>query len=206
MLKNNNKIKLKAIEIKEAKTLWIKFIQKTYFPEAFNSTNGTVSKKDYKNQLSIQLHEDGLLHCHGRMIHAELPPDAVYPILLPKRSHFTSLLIKEYHQKLFHSGVSHTLAQLRNEYWIPQGRAEVKKAIHDCGICKRFQGGPFRLPSMSPWPRKKVAQSAPFTYTGLDYFGPLSIQAESSKEKVWVCLYLRHCQSHPYGTGKGYNC
>ena len=37
---------LKAIEIKEAKTLWIKFIQKTYFPKAFNSTNGTVSKKD----------------------------------------------------------------------------------------------------------------------------------------------------------------
>ena len=124
---------LKAIEIKEAKTLWIKSIQKTYFPEAFNSTNGTVSKKDYKNQLGIQLHEDGLLHCHGRMIHAELPPDAVYPILLPKRSHFTSLLIKEYHQKLFHSGVSHTLAQ---------GRAEVEKAIHDCGICKRFPGGP----------------------------------------------------------------
>ena len=109
---------LKAIEIKEAKTLWIKFIQKTYFPEAFNSTNGTVSKKDYKNQLGIQLHEDGLLHCYARMILTELPPDAVYPIRLPKRSHFTSLLIKEYHQKLFHSGVSHTLAQLRNEYWI----------------------------------------------------------------------------------------
>ena len=102
---------LKAIETKEAKILWIKSIQKTYFPEAFNSTNRTVSKKDYKNQLGIQHHEDGLLHCHGRMIHAELPPDAVYPILLPKRSHFTSLLIKEYHQKLFHSGVSHTLAQ-----------------------------------------------------------------------------------------------
>ena len=52
------------------------------------------------------------------MIHAELPPDAVYPILLPKRSHFTSLLIKKYQQKLFHSSVSHSLAQLRNEYLI----------------------------------------------------------------------------------------
>ena len=52
----------------------------------------------------------------------------------------------------------YTLAQLRNEYWIPQGRAEVKKAIHCCGICERFQGGPFKLPSMSPWPRKKVKE------------------------------------------------
>ena len=180
---------LKAIEIMEAKILWFKFVQKTNFPEAFNTTSGTVNKKDYKNQLGIELHDDGLLRCHGRMIHAELPLQAIYPILLPKRSHFSSLLIKEYHQKLFHSGVSHTLAQLRNQYWIPQGRAEVKKAIHGCGVCKRFQGGPFKLPSMSPWPRKKVAKSAPFTYTGLDYFGPLYIQAGSSKKKVWVCLF-----------------
>ena len=180
---------LKAIEIMEAKILWIKFVQKTNFPEAFNTTSGTVNKKDYKNQLGIQLHDDGLLRCHGRMIHAELPLEAIYPIPLPKRSHFTSLLIKEYHQKLFHSSVSHTLAQLRNQYWIPQGRAEVKKAIHGCGVCKRFQGGPFKLPSMSPWPRKKVAKSAPFTYTVLDYFGPLYIQAGSSKKKVWVCLF-----------------
>ena len=50
----------------------------------------------------------------------KIPDDAIYPILLPKRSYFTSLLIKEYHQKPFHSGVSHTLAQLRNKYWIPK--------------------------------------------------------------------------------------
>ena len=125
------------------------------------------------------------------MVHAEIPDETIYPILLPKKSHFTSLLIKEYHQKLFHSGVSHTLAQLRNEYWIPQGRAEVKKAIHGCGICKRFQGGPFKLPSMSPWP-------------GLDYFGP---QDESSKEKVWVSLF--NCvtvRAIHFGTDKGHDC
>ena len=117
---------LKAIEIKEEKILWIKFIQNTNLPEAFNSTNGTVNKEDNKNQLGIKLHEYGLLRCHGRMVHAELPPYAVYPILLPKRSHCTLLLIKKYHQ-IFHSGLSHTLAQLKNEYWIPQGIAEVKK-------------------------------------------------------------------------------
>ena len=179
----------KAIEIKEAKILWIKFIQKANFPEEFNTTSGTVNENDQKNQLGIQLHDDGLLRCHGRMVHAEIPDDAIYPILLPKKSYFTSLLIKEYHQKHFHSGVSHTLAQLRNEYWIPQGRAEVKKAIHGCGTCKRFQGGPFKLPSMSPWPRKQVAKCAPFTYTGLDYFGSLYIQGERLKGKVWVCLF-----------------
>ena len=99
---------LKAIEIKEAKILCIKLIQKANFPGAFNTISRTVNKKDHKNQLGIQLHDDGLLRCHGRMAHAEIPNEAIYPILLPKRSHFTSLLIKEYHQKLFHCGVSHT--------------------------------------------------------------------------------------------------
>lgn len=76
------------------------------------------------------------------MVHAEFLDDAIYSILLSKtRSHFTSLIIKEYHQKRFHSGVSHTLAQLKNEYWIPQGQSEVEKAIHGYGVCKRLQGG-----------------------------------------------------------------
>ena len=61
---------LKAIEIKEVKILWIKLIQKANFPGAFNTISGTVNKKDHKNQLGIQLHDDGLLRCHGRMVHA----------------------------------------------------------------------------------------------------------------------------------------
>ena len=106
------------------------------------------------------------------MVHAEIPDEAIYPILLPKKSHFTSLLIKEYHQKRFHSGVFHTLAQLRNEYWRRQFMAVV--SVNDFKVDRS---------------RRKVAKCAPFTYTALDYFGPLYIQDESSKEKVWVCLF-----------------
>jgi len=65
----------------------------------------------------------------------------------------------------------------------------VKKAIYGCGTCRRIQRGPFKLLSKSPWPRGKVAKSAPFTYTGLDYLGPLDIQNGTSKRKVWVCLF-----------------
>ena len=51
---------------------------------------------------------------------------------------------------------------------------------------------------MPPWPRERVAQSFPFEYTGLDYFGPLYIkhfspESEQSNQfatkKVWVCLF-----------------
>ena len=40
------------------------------------------------------------------------------------------LLILEIHGRLIHAGVSHTLNQLRQEYWIPHGRVEVKHLLH----------------------------------------------------------------------------
>ena len=46
------------------------------------------------------------------------------------------------------------------------------------------------MPPMSPWPKNKLTQSAPFKHTGLDYFGPLYVKSQNrEKKKVWVCLF-----------------
>lgn len=45
------------------------------------------------------------------------------------------------------------------------------------------------MPLMPPIPTERVSASAPFTYTGVDYFGPLFIKAKKETQKVWVCLY-----------------
>ena len=51
------------------------------------------------------------------------------------------------------------------------------------------------MPKMPPWPKERVAQSFPFEYTGLDYMGPLYVNAYSGEsslptvKKVWVCLF-----------------
>ena len=42
---------------------------------------------------------------------------------------------------------------------------------------------------MPPLPTERVLVAAPFTNTGIDYFGPLYIKAKGDKKKVWVCLY-----------------
>ena len=84
-------------------------------------------------------------------------------------------LSKEFHQKLFHAGSSHTLSQIRNRYWIPQGRAIVRNVIYHCGICRKNHGGPFKMPKMSP-------------YAGLGYLGPFYVKGNPSK-KIWICLF-----------------
>ena len=45
------------------------------------------------------------------------------------------------------------------------------------------------MPLMPPLPMKRVNPSPPFTYTGLDYLGPLYIKAQAGVSKVWVCLF-----------------
>ena len=42
---------------------------------------------------------------------------------------------------------------------------------------------------MTPWPRERVSKATPFTYTGLDYLGPLYIKEKAETSKVWICLF-----------------
>ena len=53
-------------------------------------------------------------------MNATMAEGTKHPKLLPRREHLTALLITEVQQRLIHAGVAHTLAQLREEYWILQ--------------------------------------------------------------------------------------
>ena len=88
-----------------------------------------------------------------------------------------------------HVGTSHTLSQLRRKYWIPRGRQAVKKAIAQCRTCHRYQGPAFRMPRSPDMPPERVTRSPPFTFTAVDYFGPLYCTDRPGEGKVWVALY-----------------
>ena len=94
----------------------------------------------------------------------------------------------EVHGRLIHAGVSYTLSYLCQEFWLPQGQAEVRRTLLQCVICKRHDGPSFRLPIIPPWPRERVSISEPFQYIGLDYLGPISIKESDSIVKMWVCI------------------
>ena len=59
-----------------------------------------------------------------------MPEETKKPIYMQKKEHWTMLLIKEFHERLFHAGTSHTLSQMRYINWIPQGQATVKAYIN----------------------------------------------------------------------------
>ena len=189
-LKRNRQLHgpLSSAELNEAKVLWIKHLQNQHFKEV---KIALTEKKRHNlvNQLGLQIDNEGLVRFVGRLGAAQITEGARQPILLPKRDHVTDLLIDSLHRRYFHIGVSQTLSMIRQTYWIPQGRSEVKRILRKCTICKRHEGGPYKMPLMPPLPKKRVNESAPFTFTGVDYFGPIYVKTENGSQKVWVCLY-----------------
>ena len=145
--------------------------------------------KHWCRQLDLFRDETGLWRCKGRIQNAAVPYSTKHPILLPKNHHVTSLLVMEAHCRVLHNGVKETLTELRERFWIIRGRSIVKKVIHQCRTCRRHEGAPYSAPRPPPLPKFRVEEAPPFTFTGVDFAGPLYVKSGAGMEKVWICLY-----------------
>ena len=181
---------LTAEELTKARLMWDLFVQDHHFPGAKEAIQHG-GKCNLVQQLGLKMDDRGLMRCTGRLLYAGISEAARFPVLLLKSSHYTELVITSTYRKLLHSGVSHTLSQLRLYYWVPQGRLAVGRVLRGCSICRRWEGGPYRMPKMPPLPEERVNCASPFAFTGLDYLGPLYIKDVGMEEstKVWVCLF-----------------
>ena len=174
---------LTAREISTAESLWIQEAQR----QLVEDPNFAVWKK----QLELFCDPNGIWRCGGRMSNADLSYSAKHPVLLPRRHPLTVLIVKDAHEKVFHNGVKETLIEIRSRFWILKGRSLVKSIIRQCSLCRRFEGRPYLAPPPPPLPEFRVKEEPPFTYTGVNFAGPLYIKSSNTTEggKVWLCLY-----------------
>ena len=103
-------------EIEKAEMEWIKCSQK--------GLKDNSDYKKYKEQLGI-VSENGILVCKGRLEFSELEMSTKTPIILPKNTRFTMLVVMDFHQKVHHCKVNATLAELRTRFWVTKGRQYV---------------------------------------------------------------------------------
>ena len=167
-------------EMTTAADMWVKHIQQVHFSDKNKL-------KSVENNLGVFKDQNGIMRCRGRF-----SSEHSCPKLLPSKCHYTKLIIVRDHRSLLHQGVSQTLAKVRKEHWIVQGRAAVRKVVRQCLICIHWEGGPFKTPPLAPLPGYVTrANTPPFTYVGLDYIGPLLIKdlMDGNFRKNWVCLF-----------------
>ncbi|XP_075151868.1 uncharacterized protein LOC142225894 isoform X1 [Haematobia irritans] len=134
--------------------------------------------------------KDDLIRASGRIQNAAfLSLGARQPIILPKNHRYTWLLVEFYHQKFLHINTATAMNEIRQKYWIPSLRQLLNNIQSKCSACKVRKCKP-RQPQMSALPVERVTPYVrAFTYTGLDYFGPVNVTIRRQREKRRVALF-----------------
>ena len=145
-------------------------------------------------QLGCQRRPDGLIVVEGR--HAQGRDDhTLPPVLLPSDSHLTALIVEDCHQEKKHSGRTTTIYALRARgMWIIGVRPVVLRIIKRCIKCRRLYGPPLQQ-KMADLPVERVTESSPFSYCGIDCFGPFLVKEGRKTLKryglIITCLSTR---------------
>ena len=184
----------------------VKHVQSQYFKEELDCltqldqrANSSSREKAVKKFSSIFKFDpkltQGLIRVGGRLQRAPINTDAMHLVILPKKHHVVKLITKHYHHLSGHSGLEHTLSLIRQRYWIISARPTVRSILNECFSCRKRQA-PTAQQKIADLPEDRVTPSKPpFTYTGVDCFGPFEVRRGRTKVKrygvIFTCLALR---------------
>ena len=94
-------------------------------------------------------------------------------------------------QRRFSTYVSHRVAEIVSNSSLCEWH-HIPGTVNDpneCLYCKRRRAKP-TVPLMASLPKERLALcEPPFTHTGLDYFGPISVKRGRVTEKRWGCIF-----------------
>lgn len=179
-------------DLVEAECAILKFVQSSAFGHEIRVLEGLAKEKEQdkrkqqkrkkasvKSSSSVYrldpFMDGGVLRVGGRLNRANLPHEVKHPVILPRKGHVTTLLIRHTHKSLGHAGRGHVIAALREKYWIIKVNAAVRRVLSKCVFCRCNHGKPNEQ-KMADLPRDRISPAPPFTYTGIDYFGPFAIR------------------------------
>lgn len=136
--------------------------------------------------------KDDLILVGGRLQNSNLRREQRHPVVLPYNHKITRLIFQTYHQKMLHCGPQLLLSEIRNLYWPLKGRLVAHSTTLHCVQCTRAKPT-FQIPLMAPLPKQRVQCSRPFTITGVDFAGPLTIRSGvrgRANMKAWIALFI----------------
>ena len=172
-------------EIAHAELQWLRSVQKNLKAQA--------NYGHLEHKFGLYEDENEIVRCQGRIANADLPYETRFPALLPRNHYISTLLVRQAHERVHHSKVAATLAQLRMRFWIVTKRQLVKKITSRCTVCRRYEGRGLKVPPQPDLPEFRLSQKPAFTYVGVDYVGPLHKGTKLFDNKEGLHL-LQICQ------------
>jgi len=184
---------LSISELNCAETEIIKLIQRRSFPSEVRSLsesdvveNGAkrtkaVSRRSQLYKLEPVMMSDGVVRVGGRL--------PTHPVILPKQHPVVDLIIRHYHVASGHVGREHVLSLCRQKYWIIGARSAVRRILNDCTPCRARRAVPI-CQRMADLPSDRITPNhPPFTFTGVDLFGPFIVKRGRVELKRYGCLF-----------------
>jgi len=186
---------LKPAEIQTAINIWIKKTQLKYFNEEFQclKRKSNLPKKSKLLTLNPFLDENSIIRVGGRLRHSSLLKNQKFPVILPRHSTLTEMVILDCHLKYLHSGPSLTQSILMRNFWIIRMKDAVRFKIKRCITCAKVAARPeFQL--MGDLPASRVTPTSAFDRCGVDYAGPFNLKSgkrkQSKIEKAYLALFV----------------
>ena len=156
----------------------IKESQKLTYPEEYESLlhHKPISEKSPLIKLNPRL-ENGILVMQGRLGNSyQMPEQMKHPIILPKDSRVTELIILQHHQSTAHSGPELSLRNVRLQFWIVGGKRQIRNALKLCQhkLCKN-PNPTGETQQIANLPIPKITPGN-FQAISLDLAGPFSVK------------------------------
>ena len=187
-------------ELNAAEREIIRHVQKEAFKEEISKLKNPTTRGEAKGssplfRLDPFLDLNDLVRVGGRIRQASLSQDTKHPVVLPGQGHITKILTSHCHEKALHQGKGITLNEIRSSgFWIIGGGTVVSRMIHECVTCRRLRAK-VQEQKMADLPEDRLTPTPPFTYCGVDYFGPWYVKEGRKELKrygvLFTCLVTR---------------
>ncbi|XP_055631803.1 uncharacterized protein LOC129771794 [Toxorhynchites rutilus septentrionalis] len=181
-------------EIRNAEAALIRLVQQQEFPDEWKRLQQSqpIRPKSRLRWFAPFMSPERLIRIGGRLAHASQPYDSKHQILLPGSHPLSALLVRSLHLKQLHAAPQLLLTILRLRYWITGARSLAKVVVHQCIIC--FKARPKLVEQfMGELPAARVTVNRPFSTTGVDYWGPITLRPpyrRAAPSKAYIAVFV----------------
>lgn len=193
---------ISAVEFARAEISVFHKIQRDAYPEEYKSlvewSRYDAARKTMMNSVSRSsslseflpfLDDNAVIRMSSRNQKIKFSYAARNPIILPNRHELVSTFIRYHHERNHHFGTETVVANIRETAWIISIRTAVLRVKLKCVWCKLMSAKP-DLPLTGELHDATTAfEHPPFTFVGVDCFGPVYIKRGRGTEKRWVVLF-----------------
>ena len=187
-------------ELTKAKACIVRSIQNECYAEELKcvTLGSNIPSSSSLWKLHPVMGNDGLLRVGGHIGLSNLSTDETHPIIIPARHHLATLLVYHHHQEVKHQGRHLTEGAIRAAgFWLVGAKRCISSLLFKCVICRKLRGKTEHQ-QMSDLPAERLQVAPPFTYVGVDVFGPWEVVSRRtrgghSNSKRWAVMFSCMC-------------